>query len=36
MVMADDADLRNNRIALLDRARGLFLRVADLSQLQSG
>ena len=34
MVMADDAALRANRIALLDRARGLFLRVADLSQVQ--
>jgi len=34
-VMADDAALRANRIALLARARQLFLRVADLSQLQS-
>jgi len=35
MVMAEDADLRANRLALLGRARGLFLRVADLSRLQS-
>ena len=35
MVMTDDARLRANRIALLDRARALFLRVADLSQLQA-
>ena len=34
MVMADDHALRANRIALLGRARGLFLRVADLSQVQ--
>ncbi|MDZ7748295.1 MAG: DALR anticodon-binding domain-containing protein [Halofilum sp. (in: g-proteobacteria)] len=34
MVMADDARLRANRIALLDRARSLFLDVADLSRLQ--
>ena len=30
---ADDADLKNNRLALLNRLRGLFLRVADLSVL---
>ena len=35
MVMTDDAALRANRIALLAQARGLFLRVADLSRLQS-
>lgn len=35
MVMAEDERLRANRIALLSRARGLFLRVADLSHLQS-
>jgi len=35
MVMTDDADLRANRLALLDQARGLFLRVADLSRLQA-
>ncbi|WP_067564168.1 glycine--tRNA ligase subunit beta [Halofilum ochraceum] len=34
MVMADDAALRANRIALLGRARGLFLRIADLSRVQ--
>jgi glycyl-tRNA synthetase beta chain len=34
MVMADDAALRANRIALLGRARSLFLRVADLSRVQ--
>ncbi len=34
MVMAEDAALRANRIALLGRARGLFLRIADLSKVQ--
>lgn len=33
MVMADDMALRNNRLALLNHLRGLFLRVADLSVL---
>jgi glycyl-tRNA synthetase beta chain len=33
MVMADDEALRNNRLALLNQLRGLFLRVADLSVL---
>lgn len=33
MVMADDPDVRANRLALLSRLRGLFLRVADLSRL---
>ena len=33
MVMSDDAALRANRLALLNRMRGLFLRVADLSRL---
>ncbi|SKA68831.1 glycyl-tRNA synthetase beta chain [Thiothrix eikelboomii] len=33
MVMADDQALRNNRLALLNQLRGLFLRVADLSVL---
>lgn len=33
MVMADDEALKNNRLALLNRLRGLFLRVADLSVL---
>jgi glycyl-tRNA synthetase beta chain len=35
MVMADDERLRGNRIALLDRARALFLDIADLSRLQT-
>ncbi len=34
MVMADDAAVRNNRLALLDSLRTLFLRIADLSRLQ--
>ncbi len=34
MVMADDAAIRSNRLALLNRLRNLFLEVADLSQLQ--
>jgi glycyl-tRNA synthetase beta chain len=33
MVMADDLDVRANRLALLLRLRGLFLQVADLSRL---
>ncbi len=33
MVMADDENVRNNRIALLTRLRNLFLRVADISLL---
>ena len=33
MVMADDAELRSNRLGLLVRLRGLFLQVADLSRL---
>ncbi|MFZ1570951.1 MAG: glycine--tRNA ligase subunit beta [Thiolinea sp.] len=33
MVMADDEALRNNRLALLNQLRSLFLRVADLSVL---
>nr|CAA6800028.1 MAG: Glycyl-tRNA synthetase beta chain (EC [uncultured Thiotrichaceae bacterium] len=33
MVMADDEALKNNRLALLNELRGLFLRVADLSVL---
>jgi glycyl-tRNA synthetase beta chain len=33
MVMADDPALRANRIALLKRMQGLFMRVADLSRL---
>lgn len=34
MVMADDAAIRGNRLALLKCLSGLFLEVADLSQLQ--
>jgi len=33
MVMADDARLRDNRLALLGELRGLFLDVADISRL---
>lgn len=33
MVMADDPALRGNRLALLKRMQGLFMRVADLSRL---
>ncbi len=33
MVMADDHAIRNNRLALLNRLRNLFLRVADISLL---
>ena len=33
MVMADDATLRANRLALLRRLLGLFMHVADLSRL---
>ena len=33
MVMADDPEVRANRLALLARLRGLFLQVADLSRL---
>jgi glycyl-tRNA synthetase beta chain len=35
MVMADDEAVRNNRLALLNRLRNLFLRVADISLLPS-
>lgn len=35
LVMADDAALRQNRIALLNELGSLFLRVADLSKLSS-
>jgi glycyl-tRNA synthetase beta chain len=34
MVMVDDEDMRDNRLALLNTMRNLFLRVADLSRLQ--
>lgn len=33
MVMAEDPDIRANRLGLLVRLRGLFLQVADLSRL---
>lgn len=35
MVMVDDPDLKNNRLALLNQMSELFLRVADLSRLQN-
>jgi len=35
MVMTDDEAVRNNRLALLNQLRGLFLEVADISLLQS-
>ena len=35
MVMAEDDAVRNNRLALLNRLRNLFLRVADISLLPS-
>jgi glycyl-tRNA synthetase beta chain len=34
MVMVEDEALRNNRLALLNQLRNLFLQVADLSRLQ--
>jgi len=34
MVMVPDQDLRLNRLALLNKLRALFLRVADISFLQ--
>jgi glycyl-tRNA synthetase beta chain len=34
MVMADDEAVRNNRLALLNKTRALFLGVADISYLQ--
>jgi glycyl-tRNA synthetase beta chain len=33
LVMAEDADVRSNRLGLLMRLRALFLQVADLSRL---
>jgi glycyl-tRNA synthetase beta chain len=36
MVMADDAEIRDNRLALLSKLRALFLQVADISLLPSG
>lgn len=34
MVMTEDQEIRNNRLALLKKLRALFLRVADFSELQ--
>ncbi len=34
MVMVDDKKLRNNRLAMINKIRNLFLQVADLSKLQ--
>ena len=34
MVMADDAEVRVNRLTLLSKLRELFLQVADISVLQ--
>ena len=36
MVMAEDQALRNNRLALLQRLRNLFLQIADISHLSPG
>ena len=36
LVMADDDDVRNNRLALLGELRALFLDVADISRLSLG
>ena len=33
MVMAEDADVRANRLALLTRLRAVFVQIADLSRL---
>lgn len=35
MVMADDEAIKNNRLTLLSHLQGMFLRVADISRLQS-
>ena len=35
MVMADDVNLRNNRLALLSQLHGMMNRVADISKLAS-
>ncbi len=34
MVMAEEPELRRNRIALLNRLHGMFMQVADISRLQ--
>lgn len=36
MVMCDELPVRNNRIALLQRLRAIFLQVADISYLHTG
>ena len=36
MVMSEDVDERRNRLALLAAVRGLFLEVADVSELVVG
>ena len=35
MVMAEDPAVRQNRLALLNQTRALFLEVADISLLQA-
>ena len=35
MVMAEDAAVRENRLALLNQTRALFLEIADISLLQA-
>lgn len=35
MVMADDEQVKNNRIAMLNQLHSLFLKVADISRLQN-
>jgi glycyl-tRNA synthetase beta chain len=35
MVMVDDEALRANRLALLQQLRNLFMKIADLSRLQT-
>ncbi len=35
MVMADDEAVKNNRLALLKQLQGLFIAIADISQLQA-
>ncbi len=35
MVMAEDVTLRQNRLALLDDLRGLFMQVTDISRIQT-
>ncbi|MDH5766924.1 MAG: glycine--tRNA ligase subunit beta, partial [Gammaproteobacteria bacterium] len=34
MVMVDDEAVKNNRLALLSKLAGLFMRAADISRLQ--